>query len=143
MTTYEIAWAGENSLALMASARAEYAKSNRVVATGGPLTYGLLPVDGNWMWSISVGSANYHRVRLDPAEIVRDADHKALSARWKRLGQRHAALRACVSLAECSAHEEVTSWFIEALSELDAKKILGSFCDGLDAKRAKSMSSGS
>lgn len=131
-----LAWRGKDSSALRTAARAEYKTRHRIIGTGGPLTYGLVPFDEDWVWSISVGSANYERVPLDPAETVRQADRMELSGRWQRLGTRHAALEARLPLAEGSAHEQVTTWFAEALRELDEKGILRGFFDGLEAKRA-------
>jgi hypothetical protein len=139
--TSEIAWSGKNPFKLKAAARTEYAERNRLIATGGPLTYGLVPFDRSWVWSISVGSVNYQCVRFDAGAIVRQADHMELSARWKRIGTRHSALEAHLPLAECSTYEQATAWFGDALRELDEKKTLRGFFDGLDAKRAKSSPS--
>jgi hypothetical protein len=136
--TYGMAWLGVESGALKAAARAEYSTNNRITVSGGPLTYGLVPLGDEWAWSLCVGSANYQGVPLDPTELVRQAERSGLSERWKRLGHRHTALEACLPLEECSANEEVVAWFIEALSELDERKILASFLDGVDAKRSKS-----
>ena len=136
--TYEIAWFGKNPAKLKTAACAEYRGRNRIIATAGPLTYGLVPFGKDWVWSVSVGCPNYQHVALNPGEIVRQADHVELSGRWERLGTRHTALEARIPLEECSAYEQVTTWFADALRELDEREILRGFFDGLDAKRAKS-----
>jgi hypothetical protein len=133
--THEIAWFGQNPAKLETAARIEYAERNRMIATAGPLTYGLVPLGKEWVWSISVGCPNYQHVALNPEEIVCQADHMELSGRWTRLGTRHTPLEARIPLEECPAYEQVTTWFADALRELDEREILRGFFDGLVAKR--------
>jgi hypothetical protein len=109
--------------------------SGRLVAKGGPLTYGLVPRDDGWFWSMSVGSENYQRVLLNGAAIVRQADAVGLSPRWERSALKNAALAVEVPLREYADHEDAVAWFSGVLNELQTADVLRVFLDGLAAKR--------
>jgi hypothetical protein len=125
---------GQNPAALRTVALNQLKWSGRLVATGGPLTYGLVPLNDQWFWCLWVGSENYQRVRLDAALIVRQADQAGLSDRWQRSVRPTAALALETRLADHATYEAATAWFSDGLDELYSKQILSGFLDGLSAK---------
>ncbi len=135
---YSLAWSGIDSSALKRAAREEYTLRNRIVVSGGPITYGLVSSGTGWAWSMTVGCTNYEHVRLDPGAILHRADRGGLSDPWCRLGMRHAVLEARLGLTECGAYEHATTWFYERLAELDDKGILIDYLAGVDGKRSAS-----
>ena len=119
----------------------KFKDSGRLVATGGPLTYGLVPRNGEWFWSISVGVENFQRVPLDGAAIVHRADEAGLSPQWQRSRLTNAAVAKEVPLCDCASREDAEAWFAAALDELRATGILRPFIEGLAEKRKKVSSS--
>jgi len=121
--------------ALRTLALNHFKASSRLVATGGPLTYGLVPDNGGWFWTITVGSTNWQSVPLDPTQMICEADQAGLSNRWQRTEIRSRTLALEVPLQEFSSYESATGWFSAALNELDEKGILNRFLRGLETKR--------
>jgi hypothetical protein len=101
---------GQNPAALRRVALNQLSWTGRLVATGGPLTYGLSAIKDQWCWCLWVGTENYQRVRLKVADIVRQADEAALSQRWQRSGQPTMVLALEAPLPEYASFEAATAW---------------------------------
>lgn len=73
-------------------------------------------------------------MRLDVAEIVKQADDAGLSDRWQRSGLRNAALALEVPLRDYARTEDAVAWFSTGLDEVKAKNVLKTFLDRLAVK---------
>ncbi len=60
-------------------ARTCYEAEGRLFSTGGPLTYGLVPHESEWFWSLALGINNYQRVCIDIEKVIARASRASLS----------------------------------------------------------------
>ncbi len=104
---------------------------DRLTTTGGPLTYGLDTRDGQLVWFMDVGTANYQRVPLTIEHLHRVADAAALPLDWRRGSAKRSVLSKTVPLAVRPSIDEAISWFREAIDELCRCHVLGEFLVGV------------
>jgi hypothetical protein len=129
-----MSWPGEESKALEKTALARLQGRLGLTVTAGPLSYGLVHYDGQWWWSVALGTQNFQRVLLDAVELIRAADFAGLPARWRRSSLDRAVLSADIPLLDRGAVDEATRWFIDALNELESSDVLKPFIDAVSAR---------
>jgi hypothetical protein len=106
-----------------------------LVASAGPLIYGLVSIDGLWQWCLRVTVAkNYARVRLDPRQILDDAQR--LPDDWIRQPDHLEVLERILPAGVRTSHDEIAQWFDEGLRQLRDGNVLRSYFAGVNAKRA-------
>jgi hypothetical protein len=127
-----ITWRSDETLrrALVTS----FTKFHEIQASGGPLRYGLVPAGNAWDWGLVVTTKNYERVRLDPQEILRDADIGGLPETWQRHSDRSDVLERRAPL-DSLPHDEIITWFETGLGQLRDARILERYRAGLGTKR--------
>jgi len=125
-----LAWADG---ALRKSLDRSFKEHHDLVASGGPLRYGLMPADKNWEWAVVVTTKNYQRVRLDAPQMLRDAAIGGLSEDWVRDADRFEVLERRLT-EPLDSHDEIVAWFEARLKELREAKILYRYVAGLATK---------
>ncbi len=106
----------------------------RWFSTGGPLTYGLMPHEGEWFWSLAIGTTNYQRVRIDIERVIARASQEGLSQDWIRSSSPDAVLEKRVSLRDMPSLQDAVDWFERGLDELNRADMLRDFLEGIAAK---------
>ena len=106
-----------------------------LVASAGPLIYGLVSIDGLWQWCLRVTVAkNYGRVRLDPRQVLEDAQR--LPDDWIRQPDHIEVLERILPAGVRTSHDEIAQWFDEGLRQLRDADVLRSYFAGVHAKQA-------
>lgn len=93
---------------------------HRMLATAGPLRYGLIPRDGRWHWWLAVAPKNSAGVKLMPAELLQLAEAQGLIPKWGPVTGRPEVLERTASVEELRQPYEVEAWFSQALGEIKA-----------------------
>jgi hypothetical protein len=132
---FGLAWSSDKTLRKVL-VRA-FTKFHELHISGGPLRYGLMPAGNGWDWGLVVTTKNSERVRLDPQEMLRDADAGAdrLPEAWLRHSDRPDVLERRVPL-DALPKNEILLWFETGLRQLREAKILDRYAAGLAAKQA-------
>ena len=116
-----------------------YEENHDLIAEGGPLRYGLRPAGKGWEWSLVVTTKNYERVRLDPQQILRDADVGGLSQDWVRDTDIREVLKRRLTLGGLNLPDEIVAWFEAGLRQLQDAKVLDRYLEGLTTKYAAAV----
>ena len=116
-----------------------YEAEHRLFSTGGPLTYGLMPHEGEWFWSLAIGTTNYQRVHLEIENLIAQATRAGLSQDWTRSASPDAVLERRASLREIPSLPDALDWFEQGLDELKDADMFRDFFDGLEAKQRRAV----
>ena len=132
-----LAWGSDTTL--RRTLEKSFEENHDLIAEGGPLRYGLIPAGKGWEWSLVVTMKNYERVRLDPQQIVRDADVGELSQDWVRDADSRDVLKRRLTLGGLSLPDEIVAWFDAGLRQLRDAKVLDRYLEGLTTKYAAAV----
>jgi len=108
-----------------------------LLATGGPIIYGLEKADGLWQWCLRFSVAkNSERVPLDGGTVIHAAETGGLSREWRRHPGRSEVLERTLPPGALTSHDDIVQWFDDGLRQLYDAGVLNSYLSGLEAKRA-------
>ena len=113
------------------------ANPSDLMASAGPLWFGLKYKDHRWRWNLIVATVkNYERIPMDPNEVLHAADFGELADQWVRHPESREVLQlvAVIDDEKFADRDEIVSWFDQGLLQLHAAGILDSFTTGLRRK---------
>jgi hypothetical protein len=110
--------------------------SHELVASSGPLRYGLMAAGTGWEWGLVVRTENFQKIPLDAQEMLRDADVGGLPQDWLRHPDRPETLERRLAPGDPRSHEEIGAWFEEGLVQLKTARILDRYLQGRAKKFA-------
>jgi hypothetical protein len=119
--------------------QAAFDERRDLVASGGPVRYGLMPGSEGWEWCLAVTAKNYENVRLEPWQIRQDAEVGGLPQDWLRHTDRPEVLERRAALKELKFHDEIMEWFNTGLEQLRGANILGHYFEVLAARQSKAV----
>ena len=99
----------------------------RMLATAGPLRYGVVPRDDRWHWWLAVSPKVYAGPKLDSSELLAMARAHGLIPRWGPLQGRPEILELTRPVEALSKPYEVEVWFRNALVEIQTSGMVDSY----------------
>jgi hypothetical protein len=133
-STPELAWFADKTLRNMIHKCAQ--DNQDLVASAGPLRYGLMCVGDQWEWLLAISPDNYQRVPLEARQILKDAADGGLSDEWQKHPHRAAVLQRRLRMASLTSPDDVLGWFDRGLHELHEARILDRFIAVLATRAA-------
>ena len=113
--------------------RSGYLKYGRIWLTGGPLRYGLVPVETGWEWQVAVADgSDWSGIRVDVGEILDAA--AGLSGEWTRPGTPDSVVLATRPHVIGAPLGPTADWLSQALGEIEAAGLLEPYFRAYRAK---------